>query len=159
MLSGHTFEALKHLAARGDVEVIFPVHLNPMVQATAKQMLSDIKSIHLIDPLDYVPFVYLLQRCSLVITDSGGVQEEAPSLGKPIIVARDTTERSEGIRAGTAILAGTNTQDILKFANDLLDDHKKYQAMARAHNPYGDGNACQRIAKDLLSRIPLPIRR
>jgi UDP-N-acetylglucosamine 2-epimerase (non-hydrolysing) len=137
--------ALQEIAARGDVEVVYPVHLNPNIQEPVRRILSDVPNVHLIDPLDYLPFVYLMNRSSLMITDSGGVQEEAPSIGKPVLVTRDTTERPEAVEAGTVKLVGTSAATIVREASLLLDDSASYEAMARAHNPYGDGQAAERI--------------
>lgn len=143
--------ALKEIAvAHPDVEVIYPVHLNPNVQEPVKRILSDAPGVHLIEPLDYLPFVWLMNRAYLIITDSGGVQEEAPSLGKPVMVMRDTTERPEAVTAGTVILVGTDRQKIVAVANQLLTDKPAYEAMTRAHNPYGDGKAAERIAAQLM---------
>ena len=133
-----------------DVQVVYPVHLNPQVQEPVRRLLSDIGNIHLIEPLDYLPFVYLMDRSTLILTDSGGIQEEAPSLGKPVLVMRDTTERSEAVEAGTVKLVGTVADKIATEANTLLADAQAYQAMAFAHNPYGDGKACERIVQALL---------
>ncbi len=142
--------ALAQLARRDDVEIVYPVHLNPVVKKTAHAILSNYDNVHLIPPLDYLPFVYLLSRCYLVITDSGGVQEEAPSLGKPILVTRDTTERPEGIATGTAKLIGTDTKALIQAANHLLDNSNAYQLMSSAYNPYGDGKSAQRIVDQLI---------
>lgn len=139
--------ALKALAARGDTQVVYPVHLNPNVQAPVQRILADAPGVVLIEPQDYLPFVYLMSRAKLIITDSGGVQEEAPSLGKPVLVMRETTERPEAVEAGTVRLVGTDTSRILAEACKLLDDAHAYESMARAHNPYGDGKASMRIAK------------
>lgn len=144
-------EALKTLANRGDVDVVYPVHLNPNVREPVNRILSDAKHVHLIEPQDYLPFVYLMNRSHLIITDSGGVQEEAPSLGKPVLVMRDTTERPEALAAGTVKLVGTNAETIVKEASALLDDQQQYEKMSFAHNPYGDGKACARIADNLLA--------
>jgi len=148
--------ALRDLAARGDVEVVYPVHLNPNVQEPVRRILSEVSNVHLIEPLDYLPFVYLMDRSSLLITDSGGVQEEAPSLGKPVLVMRDTTERPEAVEAGTVKLVGTDSAAIVEGANRLLDDPDSYAAMARAHNPYGDGQAAARIREVLKSGYSSP---
>jgi UDP-N-acetylglucosamine 2-epimerase (non-hydrolysing) len=145
--------ALRDIASRGDVQVVYPVHLNPNVQEPAHRILSGVTDVHLIEPLDYLPFVYLMDRCTLVITDSGGVQEEAPSLGKPVLVMRDTTERPEAVDAGTVKLVGTNQAAIVREAARLLDDPVAYDAMARAHNPYGDGHAATRICDILKTSI------
>lgn len=146
-------QALAMLAARGDVQVVYPVHLNPHVQEPVSRILGKCSDIYLLEPQDYLPFVYLMHRSSLIITDSGGVQEEAPSLGKPVLVMRDTTERPEAVAAGTVRLVGTNTKRIFDTAQQLLNDDVAYQRMARAHNPYGDGQAAQRIAQTL-STLP-----
>ena len=143
-------QALAQLAQRDDLEIVYPVHLNPNVREPVTRLLSQNGNIHLIDPLDYLPFVYLMNRAYLILTDSGGIQEEAPSLGKPVLVMRDTTERPEAVQAGTVKLVGTNADKIVHEASRLLDDHQAYAAMGFAHNPYGDGNACQRIAQALL---------
>ena len=138
------------LAERGDVEVVYPVHLNPVVQQAARGLLGNHPAIHLIEPLDYLPFVNLMRRASLIVTDSGGVQEEAPSLGKPVLVTRDTTERPEAVEAGTVELVGTSTERLVERASRLLDDPAAYAAMSFAHNPYGDGRAAARIVEALL---------
>ncbi|WP_345784156.1 non-hydrolyzing UDP-N-acetylglucosamine 2-epimerase [Stenotrophomonas maltophilia] len=139
-------EALKVLADRGDTQIVYPVHLNPNVQGPVNRILADAPGVFLIEPQDYLPFVYLMTQSTLIITDSGGVQEEAPSLGKPVLVMRDTTERPEAVDAGTVRLVGTDAQRIVEEANTLLDDSLAYQQMSRAHNPYGDGLASKRIA-------------
>lgn len=144
-------QALKALASRGDVDVVYPVHLNPNVREPVNRILSDAEHVHLIEPQDYLPFVYLMNRSHLIITDSGGVQEEAPSLGKPVLVMRDTTERPEALAAGTVKLVGTDVETIVTEASTLLDQREQYERMSFAHNPYGDGKACQRIADSLLS--------
>ncbi|KAA5839456.1 UDP-N-acetylglucosamine 2-epimerase (non-hydrolyzing) [Pseudomonas chlororaphis] len=132
-----------------DVEIVYPVHLNPNVREPVNRLLSGIDNIHLIEPLDYLPFVYLMNRSYLILTDSGGVQEEAPSLGKPVLVMRDTTERPEAIEAGTVRLVGTEKEKITSNLRELLLDSDAYQEMSFAHNPYGDGNACARIINTL----------
>jgi UDP-N-acetylglucosamine 2-epimerase (non-hydrolysing) len=139
-------QALKEIAlSNTDVQIIYPVHLNPNVKKPVYEILSDVNNIHLIDPLAYPAFVWLMNESYLIITDSGGVQEEAPSLGKPVLVMRDTTERPEAVDAGTVILVGTNTEKIVKEAQDLLSNVDRYQQMSGLHNPYGDGKACERI--------------
>lgn len=143
--------ALREIAGRSDVQVVFPVHLNPNVQQPVQRILSGVQRVHLIPPQDYLPFVYLMQRCQLVITDSGGVQEEAPSLGKPVLVMRDTTERPEAVEAGTVKLVGTDSNTIIRETCHLLDNQEAYQQMTRAHNPYGDGLAAMRIKEILKS--------
>jgi UDP-N-acetylglucosamine 2-epimerase (non-hydrolysing) len=142
-------EALAAIAARGDVQIVYPVHLNPKVKAAADTVLASTKDVFLIEPQSYLPFVWLMNRSALVVTDSGGIQEEAPSLGKPVIVTRDTTERPEAVAAGTAILAGTDRDGLVAHVNRLLDDAAAYAAMAQAHNPYGDGKAAARILEAL----------
>ncbi|UXY14624.1 UDP-N-acetylglucosamine 2-epimerase (non-hydrolyzing) [Chitiniphilus purpureus] len=137
--------ALGELAERPDVEIVYPVHLNPNVQEPVRRTLANRPNVHLIDPQDYLPFVYLMGRADLILTDSGGVQEEAPSLGKPVLVMRDTTERPEAVAAGTVKLVGTDRALIVAEATRLLDDEAAYLAMSRAHNPYGDGQAARRI--------------
>jgi UDP-N-acetylglucosamine 2-epimerase (non-hydrolysing) len=139
-------QAIKTLSMRDDVLVVFPVHPNPRVRKVIDETLKGSNKIVLLDPLEYVPFVYLMSVATLILTDSGGIQEEAPSLGKPVLVLRDTTERPEGIEAGTAKLVGTNTKHILRETERLLDDRRHYEAMSRATNPYGDGRASERIA-------------
>lgn len=148
-------QAIQKIAAREDTEVVYPVHLNPNVQEPVRRILSGHDNIHLIDPLEYLPFVYLMSRSHLIITDSGGVQEEAPSLGKPVLVMRDTTERPEAVEAGTVRLVGTDAAKIVAEATRLLEIPSEYQAMARAHNPYGDGQASQRIARILAGWEPV----
>lgn len=143
--------AIRHLAERHDVQIIYPVHLNPNVQEPVNRILSSIYNIHLVKPLEYLPFVYLMMQAYIIITDSGGVQEEAPSLGKPVLVMRDTTERPEAVEAGTVKLVGTDTSRIIKETSHLLDDTDAYKIMSLAHNPYGDGNAARRIVQKLLS--------
>ena len=141
-------KALAELAQKyPDVNFIYPVHLNPNVQDPVNSLLSKSENIHLIPPLDYEPFVYLLRGCYLVLTDSGGIQEEAPSLGKPVLVMRDVTERPEAVDAGTVKLVGANKAKILEETSTLFDVAASYSAMAQAHNPYGDGYACSRILK------------
>jgi UDP-N-acetylglucosamine 2-epimerase (non-hydrolysing) len=140
---------LRQLAERGDVEVVYPVHLNPNVQQAANSVLGGHPAIHLIAPLDYLPFVQLMRQSYLIVTDSGGVQEEAPSLGKPVLVTRDTTERPEAVEAGTVRLVGTDTGSLVEQASRLLDDPAAYAAMSFAHNPYGDGCAAARIVEVL----------
>lgn len=141
--------ALRSLGERRDLEILYPVHLNPNVQEPVHRILSDLPNVHLIQPQDYLPFVYLMDRSYLIITDSGGVQEEAPSLGKPVLVMRDTTERPEAVEAGTVKLVGTDEAAIVREAVLLLDDGDAYDRMARSHNPYGDGQAAARIASSL----------
>lgn len=142
-------KAIRQLAERSDVEIIYPVHLNPNVQEPVNRILGEIRNVRLIPPQDYLPFVYLMRRSYIVLTDSGGVQEEAPSLGKPVLVMRDTTERPEAVAAGTAKLVGTNPCDIVAECERLLDDDLAYKQIAEAVNPYGDGQASVRIAVKL----------
>lgn len=144
--------AAARLAMRDDVFIVFPMHPNPQVQKVMNARLAGHPRIALIPPLDYVPFIYLLARCYMVLTDSGGVQEEAPSFGKPVLVMRDTTERPEGVEAGTAILVGADTDRIVREASRLLDDEAAYLRMSRAHNPFGDGHASERIV-DLIASV------
>ena len=139
-------EALKKLALDNpDTDIVYPVHLNPNVQKPVKEILSDVSNVYLISPLQYEAFIYLMNSSYFIITDSGGVQEEAPSLGKPVLVMRDTTERPEALEAGTVKLVGTDPQMIIKEAQKLLTDTKEYEKMSKSHNPYGDGKACERI--------------
>ena len=144
-------EALANIAKeQPDVQIVYPMHMNPNVREPVNRLLSKLDNVFLIEPQDYLPFVYLMNRCYLIITDSGGVQEEAPSLGKPVLVMRDTTERPEAIEAGTVKLVGTDVERITSETILLLTDSTRYQTMAKAHNPYGDGLACTRIVKELL---------
>ena len=143
--------ALLEIARRDDVEVVFPVHLNPRVRDTVQRLLGNVPGVFLIEPQDYLPFVYLMDRATLVITDSGGIQEEAPALGKPVLVTREVTERPEAIAAGTSRMVGTNRAAIVTAVTDLLDDPAAYAAMAHAANPYGDGTAAQRICDILVN--------
>jgi UDP-N-acetylglucosamine 2-epimerase (non-hydrolysing) len=140
-------EALAELDQRPDVQIVWPVHPNPNVQRVVDSLLRNKTRVTLVDPQDYLPFIDLMRRAYLLITDSGGVQEEGPSLGKPILVLRDKTERPEAVEAGTVKLVGTDRNRIVMEANRLLDDTAEYQRMARLHNPYGDGHACARIAE------------
>ncbi len=142
-------KALREIAERDDVEIVYPVHLNPKVQEPVRRILGDCPRIHLIEPLDYLPFVYLMNRAHILLTDSGGIQEEAPSLGKPVLVMRDTTERPEAVAAGTVKLVGTDVVRIVSETTRLLDDQQEYQCMSHTHNPYGDGHAAERIASVL----------
>ncbi len=136
-----------------DVDIVYPVHLNPNVRDPVNRYCAGIANIHLVAPLDYLPFVYLMTRSHLVLTDSGGIQEEAPSLGKPVLVMRDTTERPEAVDAGTVRLVGTNRALIVRSVHELLTDEAAHRAMSFAHNPYGDGGACPRIAETLPALI------
>lgn len=133
-----------------DVEVVYPVHLNPNVREPVHRLLQGIGNVHLIEPQDYLPFIYLMSRAYLILTDSGGIQEEAPSLGKPVLVMRNTTERPEALAAGTVKLVGTEVEGITANIRQLLTDEGTYRAMSFAHNPYGDGHACVRILDGLL---------
>jgi UDP-N-acetylglucosamine 2-epimerase (non-hydrolysing) len=142
--------ALADIARRHpEVQIVYPVHLNPNVSEPVNRILSGIDNVMLIAPQDYLPFVYLMNRSYMILTDSGGIQEEAPSLGKPVLVMRDTTERPEAVEAGTVKLVGTEVANIVDAVSMLLTDDEAYQAMSRAHNPYGDGQACQRIVEAL----------
>jgi len=143
-------ESIRTLAEREDLQIVYPVHLNPNVQSPVKRILEGHPRIFLIDPLDYLPFVYLMHNSYVILTDSGGVQEEAPSLGKPVLVMREMTERPEAVEAGTVLLVGTNKSKIIDGVNRFLDDRSLYEEFARAHNPYGDGLASQRIQDILL---------
>lgn len=143
--------ALAKLAQREDVQIVYPVHLNPNVKEPVEASLGVLERVHLIAPQDYLPFVHLMRRADIILTDSGGVQEEAPSLGKPVLVMRDTTERPEAITAGTVKLVGTDTDLIVREASALLDDTTSFELMARAHNPYGDGLASKRIRDAILN--------
>ena len=139
-------EALKEIALDNtDRLIVYPVHLNPKVQAPVKQILSDVANVLLIDPLAYQDFIWMMNRAKIIITDSGGVQEEAPSLGKPVLVMRDTTERPEAVDAGTVILVGTDKELIVSEALALLNNKARFEIMSKLHNPYGDGKACERI--------------
>ncbi len=145
--------ALQTLAAeyKDDVHIVYPVHLNPHVQEPVYRMLGNVPNITLLPPLDYLPLVHLMKRVHLILTDSGGIQEEAPSLGKPVLVLRDVTERGEAVEAGTVRLVGADTEQILAWTRRLLDQPAEYQKMAQASNPYGDGQAAQRIVQALLN--------
>jgi UDP-N-acetylglucosamine 2-epimerase len=145
--------ALKVLATRGDVQIVYPVHPNPQVRNVVQAQLEGVPNIFLIEPQDYLPFLYLQKHSYLVLTDSGGVQEEAPSLGKPVLVLRENTERPEGVAGGTARLVGTDVNLIVSNATRLLDDPSAYRGMAERHNPYGDGRASARILKELLRDV------
>ena len=140
--------ALARLAVRSDVKIVFPIHRNPNVRSVFS-VLGDSPNVHLIEPLDYLGFVYAMSKCHFVLTDSGGIQEEAPSLGKPVLVMRAVTERPEAVKAGTVTLVGTSTQTIVDRSTELLDDRGAYESMSVVHNPYGDGKACERIIATL----------
>jgi len=145
------FRAIKRIIDQyEDVKMVYPVHLNPIVQKAAYEVFGDDSKIRLVEPMDVVDFHNLLSRSYLILTDSGGIQEEAPSLGKPVIVLRDTTERPEGIDAGTLKLAGTDEMKIYQLIDELLNDSNEYQRMSSAINPYGDGNASRRIADTIM---------
>lgn len=147
-------DALRELALRyPSLAIVYPVHLNPNVREPVNRFLSGLDNVHLIEPLDYLPFVHLMDRSSIILTDSGGIQEEAPSLGKPVLVMRETTERPEAVSAGTVKLVGTNVAKITQEVSSLLDDAKAYEAMSLAHNPYGDGEASSRIVHALRCRF------
>ncbi len=150
----HIFSAIRDIAEEfEDVEVVYPVHLNPKVRVTANEILRGVKNVHLIEPLQYQPFVNLMAKSFFIITDSGGMQEEAPSLGKPVLVVRKETERPEAIEAGTVKLAGVSRDTIYNMAKTLLTDKEAYDAMAHAENPYGDGHTCERIVDILKKKI------
>lgn len=136
-----------------DVEIIYPVHLNPNVQEPVKRILGDLKRVHLVEPLDYLPFVYLMKQSYIILTDSGGIQEEAPSLGKPVLVMRETTERPEAVEAGTVKLVGTNIEKIINEVDLLLSSKSEYLKMSSSHNPYGDGQASAKIAALLKGNV------
>lgn len=149
----HVYKALKSvLETHEDVEAIFPVHKNPKVREIVQQELGGLDRVHLIEPMDYEPFANLMAKVDIVLTDSGGIQEEAPALGKPVLVLRDTTERPEAVSAGTVLLVGTAYEDVLRETNRLLDDVAHYKKMAEAANPYGDGQACARIVNAVLRK-------
>jgi UDP-N-acetylglucosamine 2-epimerase (non-hydrolysing) len=146
-------QALRQLALRGDVDLIYPVHLNPNVQQPVRNLLGNLPNVFLVGPLDYVPFVRLMQRAHIILTDSGGIQEEAPSLGKPVLVMREVTERPEAVEAGTAKLVGTDPETIVAETIRLLEYPAEYQRRSRVHNPYGDGKASGRIARILAAQV------
>lgn len=132
-----------------DTQILYPMHLNPNVREPVNRILAGIDNVYLIEPQQYLPFIYLMSRADIILTDSGGIQEEAPSLGKPVLVMRDTTERPEAVEASTVKLVGTDVEKIVSNLNTLLTDEASYQTMSYAHNPYGDGNACERILNEL----------
>lgn len=147
-------QAIRTLAERHpDADFVYPVHLNPNVREPVMRLLSGAANIHLVEPQDYLPFVYLMMRSYVILTDSGGIQEEAPSLGKPVLVMRDTTERPEAVEAGTVRLVGTDTDTIVAGVHELLTDQQAYERMSFAHNPYGDGRACARIVDALITHL------
>ena len=152
----HVYKALRRLTEEfPDIEVVFPVHRNPKVREVVRQELGDVTRVHLIDPLDYEPFANLMARSALILTDSGGVQEEGPALGKPVLVLRDNTERPEAVAAGTVKLIGTEEGRVYEETSRLLSDGAAYRAMAEACNPYGDGQAARRIVEAVLHRYGL----
>lgn len=156
----HVYKALKTvLESHPDVEAIFPVHKNPKVREIVQEELGGLSQVHLIEPMDYEPFANLMAKVDIVLTDSGGIQEEAPALGKPVLVLRDTTERPEAVEAGTVKLVGTAYDDVLRETNMLLDDPEYYRSMAEAANPYGDGKACERIIKTILALKGYPVEK
>jgi len=146
--------ALKELAERGDVEIVYPVHLNPNVLEPVKRLLGNVRHVTLLPPLDYLPMVHLIKQSALVLTDSGGIQEEAPTFGIPVLVLRDLTERPEGVKAGVLKLVGTDGRYIVRTANRLLDNARAYKIMAKAVNPFGDGQAAGRIVKSVINFRP-----
>lgn len=155
---GNAFERIclslrELIEENNDIEFVYPVHLNPKVQLPVKEILSGINHVHLIEPLDYLPFVYLMNRSHIILTDSGGIQEEAPSLGKPVLVMRDTTERPEALESGTVRLVGTNKESIKNNILDLIRNDDSYNKMSFAHNPYGDGTACAQITRILEKKL------
>jgi UDP-N-acetylglucosamine 2-epimerase (non-hydrolysing) len=145
--------AVEQLASRPDVQIVYPVHPNPNASAPALERLRHVPNIRLTEPLDYVSFVDLMRRAYLLLTDSGGVQEEAPSLGKPVLVMRQTTERPEAVQAGTAVLTGADTEAIVSATASLLDDSREYERRSLIHNPYGDGHASERITAKILDYL------
>lgn len=146
----HICQAIKEIASeRPDLDIVYPVHLNPNVQKPVYELLSGVSNVYLISPLDYLPFIYAMQHATLILTDSGGVQEEAPSLGKPVLVMRNTTERPEAVEAGTVKLVGTDAAAIVSHVTELLRNKELYKRMSETHNPYGDGCACERILEAL----------
>jgi UDP-N-acetylglucosamine 2-epimerase (non-hydrolysing) len=144
-------QAIKQLACREDIQIIYPVHLNPNVQEPVNRILNKVKNIHLIKPLDYPSFIYLMSKSYIILTDSGGIQEEAPALGKPVLVMRDTTERPEALEVGTVKLVGTNTNTIVDQTINLLENDEMYKSMTKLNNPYGDGNAAQLVLNFILN--------
>ena len=146
-------KAIAELASNSELQIVYPVHLNPNVQGPVYSLLDGLENVSLIEPLDYLPFVYLMDRSHIILTDSGGIQEEAPSLGKPVLVMRDTTERPEAIDEGTVRLVGTDSENIVRGVQCLLESKAEYQLMSRSHNPYGDGKASERILKIILGEF------
>ncbi len=149
--------AIAQLAERRDVQIVWPVHRNPNVRRPVEAILRGLPNVTLIEPLEYLPFVDLMRRAYLIISDSGGVQEEAPSLGKPVLVLRNTTERPEAVAAGTVRLVGTDPAKILAGSLHLLENAAEYRRMSEVHNPYGDGRACARITRIIASRLAIPL--
>jgi UDP-N-acetylglucosamine 2-epimerase (non-hydrolysing) len=145
----HICEALRKIALRGDVDLLYPVHLNPNVQQPVNAILNGLPNVYLVEPLDYFSFVAMMDQAYLILTDSGGVQEEAPSLGRPVLVMREVTERPEAVQAGSAKLVGTDAAKIVEETRRLLDDPAEYNRMSQARNPFGDGHASERIAEIL----------
>ena len=149
----HVYQALRKVIAKNpNVEAIFPMHMNPKVREVAESVLGDLDRVHLVEPMEYVPFANLMAKVDIVLTDSGGIQEEAPALGKPVLVLRNTTERPEAVTAGTVKLIGTNKEDVLAATTRLLEDQAYYKKMAEAVNPYGDGLAAKRIVSFILKK-------
>ena len=147
-------EALAEIATNHpESQVLYPMHLNPNVREPVNRILKNVNNVHLIEPQEYLPFVYLMNKATIIVTDSGGVQEEAPSLGKPVLVMRDTTERPEAVDAGTVKLVGTDKDRIVSAVHELLTNPAEYQKMSRAHNPYGDGKACERIVNKIINHF------
>lgn len=146
-------KAISELASDSQLQIVYPVHLNPNVQKPVYSLLDGLGNVFLIEPLDYLPFVYMMDRSHIILTDSGGIQEEAPSLGKPVLVMRDTTERPEAIEEGTVRLVGTDADNIVLEVRSLLESKSEYQLMSRSHNPYGDGKASERILKTILGEF------
>lgn len=145
--------AIKKIAINDDVQIIYPVHLNPNVQEPVNRILGKLHNLHLIPPVDYPAFIYLMQKSYLILTDSGGIQEEAPALGKPVVVMRNITERPEAVEAGTVVLVGTDKEKIVNLCNALLNDTNLYEKMSMTHNPYGDGEASKRIINYLIDSL------
>ena len=147
-------ESLKSLAVKNkDVNFVYPVHLNPKVREPVNFLLSNINNIHLIEPQGYLEFVYLMIKSHMILTDSGGIQEEAPALGKPVVVMRNTTERPEAVTAGTVVLVGTDKNKIVNTIDSLLNNEERYREMSMAHNPYGDGTASEKIIQQILNKM------
>jgi UDP-N-acetylglucosamine 2-epimerase (non-hydrolysing) len=146
-------KAMKPIAEKySDADLVYPVHLNSNLRQPVNEILTGVDNVYLIEPLQYEPFVYLMDQSHIILTDSGGIQEEAPSLGKPVLVMRDTTERPEAVKAGTVKLVGSNFDKIVSECTELMDNKELYRNMSKAHNPYGDGESCDRIVKFLESK-------